>query len=223
MATAPLVDWPMPPDRTVEPATEIQLYAIAIGASVPAILASATWWLHVEWIAAIAALGILIGPVLSVMEARRMLASSWSEGVLRAAFAAPLAAAALILGGVFVWWVVTISADSAPIGPEVVVGILGFGLWWRWSPWSAGCRSLCPRHLSSHGCCAGPPRWNRIAAASTSARWRRAPRSPEPSRSSQCRPAGDYSPGNGPADRHSPPRDRGGDRLRRAGRARPPA
>ncbi len=128
MATAPLVDWPMPPDRTVEPATEIQLYAIAIGASVPAILASATWWLHVEWIAAIAALGILIGPVLSVMEAGRMLASSWSEGVLRAAFAAPLAAAALILGGVFVWWVVTISADSAPIGPEVVVGILGFGL-----------------------------------------------------------------------------------------------
>ena len=35
--------------------------------------------------------------------------------------------------------------------------------------------------------------------------------------------AGGYSPGDGPADRHSPPRDRGGDRPRRAGRpVRPP-
>ena len=128
MTSTPLVNWSQPPARPAEPPTEVQLYAIAIGASVPALLASATWWLQFEWVAATAALGILIGPVLAVMEAGRMVNGSWSEGVLRAGFAAPLAGAALILGGVLVWWVAAISTDTAPIGLEVVVGIAGFAL-----------------------------------------------------------------------------------------------
>src|SRR5215203_6339443 len=97
MATAPLVGWRMPPAPIVEPRTEIQAYAIAIGASVPAILASATWWLHLEAIATIAAIGILVGPVVAVEGAGRMLGRSWWAGALRTGFLAPLAVAAPIL------------------------------------------------------------------------------------------------------------------------------
>jgi hypothetical protein len=112
MATAPLVDWPMPPARTIEPGTDLQLYAIAIGASVPAILASAAWWLHLEWIAVIAAVGMFVGPVLAVEGAGRMLGRSWWVGALRAGFLAPLAVATLILVLVAVYGVVAILTMS---------------------------------------------------------------------------------------------------------------
>jgi hypothetical protein len=112
MATAPLVDWTMHPARITEPPTEVQVYAIAIGASVPAILASATWWLRLEWIAVIAAIGILVGPVLAVEGAGRMLGRSWWAAALRAGFLAPLAVASLILVGVALFGVVAIVTAS---------------------------------------------------------------------------------------------------------------
>ena len=121
--------WPAPVGTAVPSiSSETQIQAIVLGASIPTLLACAAWWLHLEWLAAIAALGILIGPVLAVVEAPRMLAGSGGEGVLRAALAAPVAASALILGGVFVWWVVTVAATSAPIGFDALVGIPMFGL-----------------------------------------------------------------------------------------------
>ena len=112
MATTPLVDWSVPPAPVVEPETEVQLYAIAIGASVPALLAAATWWLDASVIAVIAALGILIGPVLAVEGAGRMLAPSWWAGALRAAVLAPLAVASLILIGVAMYGVAAIVTAS---------------------------------------------------------------------------------------------------------------
>ena len=222
MATAPLVDWPMPPDRTVEPATEIQLYAIAIGASVPAILASATWWLHLEWIAAIARRRVCsVGPVLAVDgSGADAWPISWSvEGAacrVRRRHSPPRRS---ILGPSSSWYGV-VAIPRLRVDGLVQSDLRASGCWSRWSPWSAGCRSRCPpalvvawllrRAAAMDPRRAAPPR--RCAG-------RRAPRSPEPSRSSRCRPAGGYSPGDGPADRHPPPRDRGGDRPRRAGRA----
>jgi hypothetical protein len=123
MATQPLVAWTIPDPRPAAPTTDVQVYAIAIGASVPAVVACVAYWLDVEYVAIVAGFGTLIGPVLAVEGAGRMV-DSWWAGALRAAFIAPLIAAGVIVGSALL--------GAAPgvgtFGPEAIVGAVGVTL-----------------------------------------------------------------------------------------------
>src|SRR6188472_3635255 len=124
--------WPAPADRSVRSvSTETQVQAILIGASVPALVASTAFWLHVEWVAAIAALGVPLGAVLAVEGAGWMTGPDWIIGSLRAAFLAPLAAAALIVGGGVIAAIAGVVLEPGGllgVQPEAVVGVIAFGL-----------------------------------------------------------------------------------------------
>jgi hypothetical protein len=124
--------WPAPADRSVRSvSTETQVQAILIGASVPALIASTAFWLHVEWVAAIAALGVPLGAVLAVEGAGWMTGPDWIIGSLRAAFLAPLAAAALIVGGGVIAAIAGVVLEPGGllgVQPEAVVGVIALGL-----------------------------------------------------------------------------------------------
>ena len=124
--------WPAPATRsTGAVSTETQVQAILIGASVPALVASAAFWLHVEWVAVIAACGVPIGAVLAVEGAGWMTGPDWILGSLRAALIAPLAAAVLLVGGAVVAAVVgTVLEPEGFLGlqPEAIAGVIAFGL-----------------------------------------------------------------------------------------------
>jgi hypothetical protein len=124
--------WPAPADRSVRSvSTETQVQAILIGASIPALVASTAFWLHVEWVAAIAALGVPLGAVLAVEGAGWMTGPDWIIGSLRAAFLAPLAAAALIVGGGVIAAIAGVVLEPGGllgVQPEAVVGVIAFGL-----------------------------------------------------------------------------------------------
>ena len=75
------------------------ILGFVIGAAIPALVASAAWWLGVPWIAFVAAVGIPIGALFAAIVAPRMVGPDWVGATLLAALAAPLVPGALIALG----------------------------------------------------------------------------------------------------------------------------
>ena len=99
-----------------------------IGAAVPALVASAAWWLGVWWIAAIAAAGIVIGAGVGAVIGERLLGDAWVGVALLAAVCAPVVPAVLITIGVGVAAATNVTgADLASIVGGFAA-VLAFGL-----------------------------------------------------------------------------------------------
>ena len=99
-----------------------------IGAAVPALVASASWWLGVWWIAAIATAGIVIGAGVGAVIAERLVGDAWVGVALLAAFCAPIVPAVLITLGVALTAVTNIPGSDLTEVVTGVAGILAFGL-----------------------------------------------------------------------------------------------
>jgi hypothetical protein len=98
------------------------------GAAVPALVASAAWWLGIWWIAAIAAAGIVIGAGVGAVIGERLLGDAWVGVALLAAFCAPVVPAVLITIGVGVAAATNVTgADLASIVGGFAA-VLAFGL-----------------------------------------------------------------------------------------------
>ena len=99
-----------------------------IGAAVPALVASAAWWLGIWWIAAIAAAGIVIGAGVGAVIAERLVSEAWVGVALLAAFCAPVVPAVLITLGVALTAATNIPGSDLAEVVTGVAGILAFGL-----------------------------------------------------------------------------------------------
>lgn len=99
-----------------------------IGAAVPALVASAAWWLGAWWIAAIAAAGIVIGAGIAAVIGDRLVRDAWIGVALLAAFCAPVVPAVLITAGVAVSAATNVAGADAPTIVGGVAAILAFGL-----------------------------------------------------------------------------------------------
>jgi hypothetical protein len=111
--------WPLPPipaPTTTERRADPRLLGLVIGAAVPALIASAAWWLDVHLVAAIAAPGIPIGALIGAVTGRRWLDSAWIGFAFLAGIAAPLVAVA-VLSAVFL---VTGSGSNVEGGTQAV-------------------------------------------------------------------------------------------------------
>lgn len=105
-------------------ATGIGPLALGIGAAVPALVASGAWWLGVDYVATVAAVGIPIGGILAALAARRLVERDWIAVTLLLGFGAPLVpgfliAAAGVLSGI---------GAMGELGAEQALGGLWFGL-----------------------------------------------------------------------------------------------
>jgi hypothetical protein len=69
---------------------------LAIGASVPALVASGAWWMDLPWVAAIAAPGTLVGGLIGALMGRRVIDRGWAGTSILSAIVAPLVPAAVI-------------------------------------------------------------------------------------------------------------------------------
>ena len=95
-----------------------------IGAAVPALVASAAWWLDVPWIALVAVVGIPIGALFAAVVAPRMVGAEWVGATLLAALAAPLVPGALIAVGILAGSFAT----TFGTGPDAILGAVYFGV-----------------------------------------------------------------------------------------------
>ena len=99
MTARSIPDWPT---TTLETPTSIEdhLYAVAAGASLPALLASTGAWLGFDWLAGICAVGIPFGAVLAAVFASGMAGRDWFRAALAAGAIAPTVAGLAIAA----WW-----------------------------------------------------------------------------------------------------------------------
>ena len=142
------------------------LLGFVIGAAIPALVASAAWWLDIPWIALVAVVGIPIGALFAAIVAPRMVGPDWVGATLLAALAAPLVPGALIAIGFLAGSV----AAATGSGADAILGGVYFALSPSPSPSSAGARSPCPSRSSSR-CWSGEPGMSSPGRSATSARW----------------------------------------------------
>ncbi|HEY6568789.1 MAG TPA: hypothetical protein VIZ22_00780, partial [Candidatus Limnocylindrales bacterium] len=94
--------WPLPPATPAAPAVGARsganpaLLGLLIGAAVPALVASAAWWLNQPYVAAVAGVGIVIGAAIGVVAGPRMAGPDWIGSTILAALVAPLIAGVVI-------------------------------------------------------------------------------------------------------------------------------
>ena len=100
------------------------LLGFVIGAAIPALVASAAWWLDVPWIALVAVVGIPIGALFAAIVAPRMVGPDWVGATLLAALAAPLVPGALIAIGLLAGSV----AAATGSGADAILGGVYFAL-----------------------------------------------------------------------------------------------
>ncbi len=100
------------------------LLGFVIGAAVPALVASAAWWLNVPWIALVAAVGIPIGALFAAVVAPRMVGTDWVGATLLAALAAPLVPGVVIAIG----FLAGSLATAFGTGTDAVLGGVYFGV-----------------------------------------------------------------------------------------------
>ncbi len=87
---------PPPPVAVDTRRLDPHLLGFVVGAAVPALVASVAWWLNVEWVAFVAAVGILVGGLIAAVLAPRMVGPDWVGSTLLAALVAPLVPGVLI-------------------------------------------------------------------------------------------------------------------------------
>ena len=100
------------------------ILGFVIGAAIPALVASAAWWLDVPWIALVAVVGIPIGALFAAIVAPRMVGPDWVGATLLAALAAPLVPGALIALGFLAGSVATAFGSGA----DAILGGVYFAL-----------------------------------------------------------------------------------------------
>ena len=114
---------PLPVTAAHEAASTRRSSDSSIGAAVPALVASAAWWLGVPWIALVAAVGIPIGALFAAVVAPRMVGPDWVGATLLAALAAPLVPGALIAVGLLAGSIATAFGSVA----DAILGGAYFG------------------------------------------------------------------------------------------------
>ena len=108
---------PLPVAATVK-RVDPPLLGFVIGAAIPALVASAAWWLDVPWVAFVAVVGIPIGALFAAVVAPRMVGPDWVGATLLTALAAPLVPGALIALGVLAGSI----ASAFGSGADAIVG-----------------------------------------------------------------------------------------------------
>ena len=122
--------WPLPPATSAAPAVGARsganpaLLGLLIGAAVPALVASAAWWLNQPYVAAVAGVGIVIGAAIGAVAGPRMAGPDWIGSTILAALVAPLIAGVVIA----VLFVIGMVASAVDTGLVDTAGGLFFGI-----------------------------------------------------------------------------------------------
>ncbi len=121
---------PLPPPPVAVDARRVDppLLGFVIGAAIPALVASAAWWLNVEVVAAIATIGVPVGAVVGALMANRLVGPTWIATTIVGALAAPLVLGlpiALIVAAIGIGSVFTSGLDGLIAVPLALV-VIGY-------------------------------------------------------------------------------------------------
>jgi len=122
-AALPLPPLPVTADtRRVDP----PILGFIIGAAIPALVASAAWWLRVEVVAVVATIGVPIGAVIGAVMSWRLVGPTWVATSVASALAAPLVLAlpiALVMAAIGIGSVLTTGLEGLVVVPFAIVVI----------------------------------------------------------------------------------------------------